>query len=64
MARATAPQAVLDAYGLEALAFGPGYILPKPLDARLKDVIPPAVARAALDSGVASGDWPEGYPPR
>ncbi|MGD8957796.1 MAG: malic enzyme-like NAD(P)-binding protein, partial [Chromatiaceae bacterium] len=45
------PQEVLDAYGLESLAFGPDYILPKPLDARLRDVIPPAVARAALDSG-------------
>ena len=58
------PQAVLDAYGLEALAFGPGYILPKPLDARLKDVIPPAVARAAIDSGVARVDWPDHYPAR
>ena len=56
------PQEVLDAYGLQSLAFGPDYILPKPLDARLKDVIPPAVARAAVESGVARAPWPEHYP--
>ncbi len=58
------PQEVLDAYGLESLVFGPDYILPKPLDARLRDVIPPAVARAALDSGVARAGWPAHYPDR
>ena len=57
-----APQAVLDAYGLESLSFGPDYILPKPLDARLKEIIPPAVARAAIDSGVARAQWPAHYP--
>ncbi|WP_078121750.1 malic enzyme-like NAD(P)-binding protein [Thiosocius teredinicola] len=56
------PQEVLDAYGLSALSFGPDYILPKPLDVRLKDVIPPAVARAAMDSGVARAAWPKDYP--
>lgn len=56
------PQAVLDAYGLTGLSFGPDYILPKPLDVRLKDVIPPAVAHAAIDSGVARAPWPAGYP--
>jgi malate dehydrogenase (oxaloacetate-decarboxylating)(NADP+) len=56
------PQDVLDAYGLDTLEFGPDYILPKPLDTRLKDVIPPAVARAAIDSGVARVDWPAHYP--
>lgn len=55
-------QEVLDAYGLDAMEFGPDYILPKPLDSRLRDVIPPAVARAAMDSGVARADWPEHYP--
>jgi malate dehydrogenase (oxaloacetate-decarboxylating)(NADP+) len=58
------PQEVLDAYGIETLAFGPDYILPKPLDARLKDAIAPAVARAAIDSGVARADWPAHYPAR
>ena len=33
------------------------------LDARLKDVIPPAVARAAVESGVARAPWPAHYPP-
>ena len=56
------PQEVLDAYGLDSLSFGPDYILPKPLDTRLKDVIAPAVARAAIDSGVARSDWPAHYP--
>jgi malate dehydrogenase (oxaloacetate-decarboxylating)(NADP+) len=57
------PQSVLAAYGAESLAFGPDYILPKPLDPRLRDVVPPAVARAAIHSGVARGDWPADYPP-
>jgi malate dehydrogenase (oxaloacetate-decarboxylating)(NADP+) len=56
------PQEVLDAYGLQSLAFGADYILPKPLDSRLKDVIPPAVARAAVESGVARAPWPAHYP--
>lgn len=56
------PDDVLQAYGLEELTFGPNYILPKPFDPRLKEYIPPAVARAALKSGVAAGDWPEHYP--
>ena len=56
------PQGVLDAYKLDSLGFGPDYILPKPLDVRLKDAIAPAVARAAIDSGVARANWPEHYP--
>ena len=47
------PQEVLDAYGLERLGYGPDYIIPKPLDARLIKYIPPAVGKAAVDSGVA-----------
>ena len=57
------PDEVLQAYGLDALAFGPEYILPKPLDPRLRDAISPAVARAAVKSGVARAQWPEHYPP-
>jgi malate dehydrogenase (oxaloacetate-decarboxylating)(NADP+) len=57
------PQSVLAAYGVESLVFGPDYILPKPLDPRLRDLVPPAVARAAIQSGVARGDWPAHYPP-
>lgn len=47
------PQAVLDAYELEQLAFGKDYIIPKPLDPRLIERVPQAVARAAEASGVA-----------
>jgi len=57
-----APQSVLDAYAVDALQFGPDYILPKPLDPRLRDAVSPAVARAAVSSGVARGEWPEHYP--
>ncbi len=56
------PHEVLDAYGLETLQSGPDYILPKPLDHRLRDVISPAVAKAAIDSGVAKTAWPAHYP--
>jgi len=58
------PQSVLDAYGLDHLEFGADYILPKPLDGRLKAAIPPAVARAAIESGVARIGWPGHYPPQ
>lgn len=47
------PQAVLDAYGLKQLKFGPDYIIPKPLDPRLIERVPQAVAQAAIESGVA-----------
>ena len=56
------PQSVLKAYGVDALRFGPDYILPKPLDPRLRDAVSPAVARAAVSSGVARGEWPAHYP--
>jgi len=62
LAREPVPQSVLDAYGADAMSFGPEYILPKPLDPRLGDVLPPAIARAAIDSGVARGEWPAHYP--
>jgi malate dehydrogenase (oxaloacetate-decarboxylating)(NADP+) len=57
-----APQSVLKAYAVDALQFGPDYILPKPLDPRLRDAVSPAVARAAVNSGVARGAWPDHYP--
>jgi malate dehydrogenase (oxaloacetate-decarboxylating)(NADP+) len=62
MAHLPVPAEVLEAYGLQALAFGPDYILPKPLDPRLRDVLPAAVAQAAIDSGVAGAGWPDHYP--
>lgn len=47
------PQEVLDAYELKELQFGPEYIIPKPIDPRLIERVPKAVAQAAIDSGVA-----------
>jgi malate dehydrogenase (oxaloacetate-decarboxylating)(NADP+) len=61
LARQPVPQAVLDAYGLESLSFGSNYIIPKPIDERLINVVPPAVARAAVDSGVARLPYPDHY---
>lgn len=46
-------KAVLDAYGLDHLEFGPDYVVPKPLDKRVCLWEAPAVARAAMESGVA-----------
>lgn len=63
LAREPVPREVLQAYGLDALAYGPDYILPKPFDPRLRDHIAPAVARAAVVTGVAAADWPSDYPP-
>jgi malate dehydrogenase (oxaloacetate-decarboxylating)(NADP+) len=62
LAREPVPQAVLDAYGLESLSYGPDYIIPKPIDERLIDIVPPAVAKAAVDSGVARQAYPDYYP--
>ena len=45
---------VLAAYQSESLVFGPNYILPKPFDPRLITEIAPAVARAAMETGVAT----------
>jgi malate dehydrogenase (oxaloacetate-decarboxylating)(NADP+) len=47
------PDSVLRAYGLESLRFGPEYIIPKPLDPRVLLWEAPAVAQAAMESGVA-----------
>lgn len=63
LAHQPVPESVLAAYGVDSLVFGPDYILPKPLDPRLRDIVPPAVARAAVQSGVARGKWPAHYPP-
>jgi malate dehydrogenase (oxaloacetate-decarboxylating)(NADP+) len=47
------PQIVRDAYGNENFELGPEYIIPKPFDPRLLTYVVPAVAQAAMDSGVA-----------
>jgi malate dehydrogenase (oxaloacetate-decarboxylating)(NADP+) len=60
LAKEPLPEMVLKAYGLKNLKFGKEYLIPKPLDPRLITTISPAVAKAAMDSGVARaqiGDW-------
>jgi malate dehydrogenase (oxaloacetate-decarboxylating)(NADP+) len=47
------PQIVRDAYGNENFELGPRYIIPKPFDPRILTYVVPAVAQAAMDSGVA-----------
>ncbi|HEY4365711.1 MAG TPA: NADP-dependent malic enzyme [Steroidobacteraceae bacterium] len=54
LARQEQSDIVASAYGSENLSFGPQYIIPKPFDPRLIVKIAPAVARAAMDSGVAT----------
>jgi malate dehydrogenase (oxaloacetate-decarboxylating)(NADP+) len=55
------PDSVLQAYGLDRLGFGPDYIIPKPFDPRLRELVPAAVARAAIASGVARLPYPAHY---
>ena len=64
LAHEPVPKGVLDGYGLTSLEFGPGYIIPKPTDPRLIDWVPPAVADAAVESGLARTGYPTHYPPR
>ncbi|MFH1036039.1 MAG: NADP-dependent malic enzyme [Pseudomonadota bacterium] len=52
-AREDVPDSVVRAYGGKPMRFGPDYIIPKPLDTRVLLKVAPAVAQAALDSGVA-----------
>ncbi len=54
LARLGHSDVVASAYGIEDLHFGPEYLIPKPFDPRLIVHIAPAVAKAAMDSGVAS----------
>jgi malate dehydrogenase (oxaloacetate-decarboxylating)(NADP+) len=63
LAKEEVPEEVLAACDAQSLSFGPDYIIPKPMDARLLSRIAPAVARAAVDSGVARLPLPEGYCP-
>ncbi len=60
LAREEVPASVLKAYSLENLEFGREYIIPKPLDPRLISWVAPAVACAAVETGVARSvieDW-------
>jgi malate dehydrogenase (oxaloacetate-decarboxylating)(NADP+) len=62
LAKLPVPKEVCDAYGVQALEFGREYIIPKPLDARLITVVSDAVAKAAIESGVATLPYPKHYP--
>lgn len=60
LAREKVPEAVLNAYGGKEFSFGPEYIIPKPFDPRVLWYVAPAVAKAAMDTGVARlpvEDW-------
>lgn len=66
LARQPVPEHVLRAYGSEKLTFGRGYFIPRPLDPRLLCTVSAAVARAAMESGIARhpiDDW-EAYAQR
>lgn len=63
LAKEPVPQIVCDAYNDNSLKFGAKYIIPKPLDPRLLEAVSTAVAKAAIESGVAQTiitDW-DGY---
>ncbi len=62
LAHEPVPSEVLAGYGLDSLEYGPGYIIPKPTDPRLIDWVAPAVARAAVETGMARTDYPPHYP--
>lgn len=53
LAKADVPDRVMAVYGLKQLKFGPEYIIPKPFDDRVLLSVAPAIAKAAMDSGVA-----------
>jgi malate dehydrogenase (oxaloacetate-decarboxylating)(NADP+) len=60
LAKEPVPESVLRAYNIDELSFGKDYIIPKPLDPRLISFVAPAVARAAMETGVAKypiKDW-------
>ncbi len=60
LAKEPVPEAVNLAYGSKNITFGAGYIIPKPIDSRLIYTVAPAVAKAAIKSGVAKHkitDW-------
>jgi malate dehydrogenase (oxaloacetate-decarboxylating)(NADP+) len=60
LAKEPVPESVNKAYGDQSMAFGRMYLIPKPVDPRLITTIAPAVAKAAIESGVAKkeiSDW-------
>ena len=63
LAKEPVPEAILQASGIDHLAFGPDYVIPKPMDPRLLPRLSRAVAEAAIASGVARMPLPENYLP-
>ncbi|CAM5208666.1 malic enzyme-like NAD(P)-binding protein [Alishewanella longhuensis] len=61
IAKEAVPQSVLEAAKVNSLEFGKSYIIPKPMDPRLLPRVARAVAEAAVASGVARIEMPEGY---
>jgi malate dehydrogenase (oxaloacetate-decarboxylating)(NADP+) len=59
LAQAETSEQVALAYGIESISFGPEYIIPRPFDPRLIARVAPAVAKAAMDSGVATRPRPD-----
>ncbi len=57
LTREDVPEVVLRAYGVTELRFGPEYLIPKPFDPRVLLWVAPAVAQAAVESGVSSGPF-------
>jgi malate dehydrogenase (oxaloacetate-decarboxylating)(NADP+) len=53
LAKEEVPEEVLKAYGKDEMTFGAEYIIPTPLDPRLRERVPQAIAQAAIDTGVA-----------
>ncbi|WP_291319547.1 malic enzyme-like NAD(P)-binding protein [Desulfonatronospira sp.] len=53
LAKEPVPDEILEAYGVKEMSFGPDYVIPKPLDPRIVEWEAPAVARAAVQSGLA-----------
>ncbi len=63
LAKEPVPEVVMKAYELsQEISFGPQYIIPKPTDPRLLPVVSAAVAKAAIETGVARIPYPANYP--
>lgn len=62
IAKQPVPAEIAKAYGVDSFEFGREYILPKPMDIRLLGEVSAAVAKAAVDSGVAKKPYPAHYP--
>jgi len=62
IAKLNVPESVCRAYDCQSLQFGPEYIIPKPMDPRLLGNVSSAVAKAAIETGVARIEYPSHYP--